>query len=180
MVFAHVKDSPNRRGVAAIPSISSPAHRLAAFLHKSSTGSCTERMDQRPSPGAAAADRACHGEHGGSAALAGRGNRGPACLCEPGRPAAAVSGQFTHGPCAGCATRTMFSPSTTAVSRCCAWFRDRHRGLDHQPAGSLARGQPRSRGSEPYGQACCDALGPRCQTQGGRCEPYSSRRPCPA
>jgi hypothetical protein len=28
---------------AAIPSISLPAHRLAAFLHKSSTDSCTER-----------------------------------------------------------------------------------------------------------------------------------------
>ena len=43
MVFSQVKARYGAGDSAAIPSISPPAHRLAAFLHKSSTGSCTER-----------------------------------------------------------------------------------------------------------------------------------------
>ena len=166
MVFAHVKDLPNRRGTAAIPSISSPAHRLAAFLHKSSTGSCTETW---------------------ISSLAGRRNRGPACHCQRrgsaalARAAAAdrratvskvarlrpSQGNSSMGPAPVAPLGLCFPPSTTAVSRRCAWSRDRHRGLDRQPAGPLAPGQPRNRGAKPYEQACCDASGPRCQIQGG-------------
>ena len=48
---------------AAIPSISLPAHRLAAFLHKSSTASCTGKVSQqgpcRASRAAGGATRRC-------------------------------------------------------------------------------------------------------------------------
>jgi hypothetical protein len=40
--FSQVTALPGARDVVAIPSISPRAHRLAAFLHRSSTGSCTE------------------------------------------------------------------------------------------------------------------------------------------
>ena len=42
MVFSQVADLGWTRNAAAIPSVPSRAHRFTAFLHKSSTGSCTE------------------------------------------------------------------------------------------------------------------------------------------
>jgi hypothetical protein len=49
MVFPQVTALPWTRAAATIPSISLPAHRLAAFLHKSSTASCTGKVSQQDS-----------------------------------------------------------------------------------------------------------------------------------
>lgn len=96
-----------------------------------------------------------------------RGSRGPACHREHARTPAAVPVQFIHDSCAGRAAGTMFSPSTTAARRRCArYFETCH---EVSIAGQQARwrpASPRKRGAGPCGQACCDAPGPRCQTQG--------------
>jgi len=98
----------------------------------------------------------------------------------PGALPAAVAVQSSLVPAPQGASRTMFSPSATAASneRPVLW-RPRVERSRSPPAGSPLSGQPRHRGvSLPGGRA--EGPGPRCQTQGECCEPYSSRWPCPA
>jgi len=59
MVFAQVAASAWGSGADAIPRITLPAHRLAAFLHKSSTDSCTEKVSQQDSAGLVGRRRNC-------------------------------------------------------------------------------------------------------------------------
>ena len=184
-MFAHVKDLSNHRAPPQSPAF--------PRLRTGSPPFCTSNPQARAQHGGSAgfAGRGSRGRRAtvstvGSAALAGRASRGRRATVSPVGSAAlagrASGRRATVSPVArllpsrgnssmvGAPTAPLglcFPPSTTAVSRRCAWFRDRHRGLGSQPARSLASGQPRNRGAEPYRQACCDASGPRCQTQGG-------------
>ena len=47
MVFSQVTALARAHAVSVIPSISPRTHRLTAFLHKSSTCSCTEKVRQQ-------------------------------------------------------------------------------------------------------------------------------------
>lgn len=65
MVLFQVEAPAGAGGASAIPSISLPAHRVAAFLHKSSTGSCTEAKISRTFADRAEAGKpACRCQHG--------------------------------------------------------------------------------------------------------------------
>jgi hypothetical protein len=118
-------------------------------------------------------------QKGRSAALARRGHRGPARDRWHDHPPTAVRCNSSMGsgapaaPLGLCFSQAPQPPvAVPSVPRPCN---------EVSIAGLQERWhQPRNRGAQPYGQVCCDASGPCCQTQGKRYEPYSSRRPCPA
>ncbi len=59
MAFSQVMALIRVGAAPTIPSISPHVHRIGAFLHKSSTGSCTERCASRESCWARGQRRSC-------------------------------------------------------------------------------------------------------------------------
>jgi hypothetical protein len=157
MVFPQAEARHGHGDATAIPSISPPAHRLAAFLHKPSTGSCTERVLSRcASHRPAMLCPLAPWSHDVTRLLVSRTLPSFAALAQTGFPrgssypmAAVASGMQCEVTCApdACllpsprdhpwfpapqgAGGTMFPPSTTAASsRLPGAFETAHRGFE--------------------------------------------------
>lgn len=175
MVFSQAESPLWPPGSAAIPSISPPAHRLAAFLHKPSTGSCTERyradaqatparlclralvIARRPEAAGVQDAPIVRGDRPDGVPRGPRlpeGGRAPACCgvtwasgCLP----AAVAVRSSLVPPPQGAGRTMFS-SGHPSSHLPGGFETAHRGPERCQQGSLASGRPRSSDPGLYGR----------------------------